>query len=81
LLTNVGLSELIMPDLAAYEEKAVALAEDKEMLLDYRHRLENNRTTALLFDTELLMNKLEVAYRRAWDRFERGEAAEAIHVD
>ncbi|MBU2768068.1 tetratricopeptide repeat protein [Acidithiobacillus ferrivorans] len=81
LLTNVGLSELIMPDLAAYEEKAVALAEDKEMLLDYRHRLENNRTSALLFDTELLMNKLEVAYRRAWDRFERGEAAEAIHVD
>ncbi len=81
LLTNVGLSELIMPDLAAYEEKAVALAEDRELLLHYRHRLENNRTSALLFDTEQLMNKLEVAYRRAWDRFERGEAADVIHVD
>ena len=81
LLTNVGLSELIMPDLAAYEDKAVALAEDRDLLLHYRHRLESNRSSALLFDTEQLMNKLEVAYRRAWQRFEHGGAAQAIHVD
>uniref|UniRef100_E6QEM8 protein O-GlcNAc transferase n=2 Tax=root TaxID=1 RepID=E6QEM8_9ZZZZ len=81
LLRNVGLPELIMPDLQAYEEMAVALAQDRERLHALRSRLEVARETALLFDTEGLLRKFERAFEQTWGRFERGEKPSPLWVD
>ena len=81
LLRNVGLPELIMPDLQAYEEMAVALAQDRERLHVLRSHLEAARKTALLFDTEGLLRKLEGAFKQVWGRFEQGEKPSPLWMD
>ncbi|MHB0888563.1 O-linked N-acetylglucosamine transferase, SPINDLY family protein [Acidithiobacillus sp.] len=81
LLRNVGLEELVMQDLAHYEETAVALAQDHERLRALRTRLAGARTTALLFDTPKQVHNLETAYRRAWERFVREEPASPLWIE
>ncbi len=80
LLTHLGLSELIVPDLQSYEDTAVALAEDHERLQSLRERLAAAKQSALLFDTERQLRHLERAYETCWERFARGEAASALTV-
>ncbi|WP_075322351.1 tetratricopeptide repeat protein [Acidithiobacillus albertensis] len=81
LLRTVGLPELIMPDLQAYEEMAVAMAQDRERLHALRSRLEAARETALLFDAEALLRKLEGAFEQVWGRFEQDEKPSPLWVD
>jgi predicted O-linked N-acetylglucosamine transferase (SPINDLY family) len=67
LLHAVGLPELVMPDLAAYEAAAVRFATEPGALAALRHRLGENRLTCLLFDTERYARDLERAYDVLWD--------------
>jgi predicted O-linked N-acetylglucosamine transferase (SPINDLY family) len=62
LLTAVGLPELVMPDLGAYEERAVRLATRPEELAALTARLARNRLQAPLFDTKRFVRGLEAAY-------------------
>ena len=64
LLTAIGLTELITPDLAAYEALALSLAHDATALRRLRERLAANRLTTPLFDTDRFVRHLEEAYRR-----------------
>lgn len=73
LLQAVGLPELVVDDLAAYEATALRLAERPEVLADLRKRLAANRRTTPLFDTARFARGLEEAYRRMWRRFAAGE--------
>jgi predicted O-linked N-acetylglucosamine transferase (SPINDLY family) len=59
LLTTIGLPELIAPDLAAYEDLAVALAGDPARLAELRARLWSNRRTSPLYDTARFARDLE----------------------
>jgi predicted O-linked N-acetylglucosamine transferase (SPINDLY family) len=61
ILTAAGLSELIAPDLRAYEAQALALAANPTRLKAARERLAQVRTTPL-FDTGRFTRSLEVAY-------------------
>ncbi|OCX69407.1 tetratricopeptide repeat protein [Acidithiobacillus thiooxidans] len=80
LLRNVGLEELIMPDLASYEEMAVTLAEDRARLSALRTRLAEAKTKTLLFDTPRQVKNLETAYQLAWARLNRGEKTETLWI-
>ena len=64
LLTAAGLPELITYDLAAYEEKAVALAGDPTGYRALRERLKQARTGSALFDTTRFARNLEQQYQR-----------------
>jgi len=68
LLTAIGLPELIMPDLAAYEATAIRLATSPEELEALRLRLAANRLTYPLFDPDRFARKLEAAYEDLWAR-------------
>ena len=59
VLTAAGLPELIAPDLAAYEELAVALGTDPPRLLALRQKLARQRDTCTLFDTPAFVRDLE----------------------
>lgn len=62
LLTAAGVSELIVDDLNAYLERAVALGSDPAALAGLRARLAASRASAPFFDTPGLVRALEGLY-------------------
>jgi len=69
LLVNVGIPELITSTLQDYEAMAIELANNAERLGELKRRLSENRSTAPLFDTQLLTQHIESAYKTAYDRY------------
>src|SRR5712691_5657277 len=74
LLHAVGLPELVTASLDEYEALALRLARDREALRAIRQRLEANRGTTPLFDTDRLRRHIEAAYGTMCDILQRGEA-------
>ncbi len=64
LLMAVGLPELIVPSIAAYEEAAVALARDPLRLRSIKDKLISLRPAAPLFDSQMFARDIEAAYTR-----------------
>lgn len=58
-LRTIGLEDLVMPDAAAYEDRAVHLATTPDALDDLRGRLAANLYTAPLFRPEIFCRGLE----------------------
>lgn len=67
VLLAAGLPELVVPDLAAYEAQAIALARQPEELRRLRERLRKDGLTSPAFDARRLVRNLEDAYRRMWE--------------
>jgi predicted O-linked N-acetylglucosamine transferase (SPINDLY family) len=80
-LTAIGMEELIVENLVAYEKLAVALALDKERLAGLHARLAANRQSCALFDTARICRHLETAYRQMHARRLREEAPISFHVE
>lgn len=81
LLQALGLPDLVAGDLAAYEEKAVALALDPAALADVRRRLAAARTRAGgPFDTQALCRRLEWAYEEMRARHRAGQPPTGFRV-
>jgi protein O-GlcNAc transferase len=72
LLAAVDLPELVTSNLADYEALALRLATDPTLLRAFRKRLEQNRSTSALFDTDRFRRHIEAAYLTMWERFARG---------
>ena len=81
LLNAIGLPELVTHNLADYEALALRLATDPAALQAARTKLEANRLTQPLFDTERFRCNIEAAYLRMWETWQRGGAAQAFRVD
>ncbi|HLJ20044.1 MAG TPA: tetratricopeptide repeat protein, partial [Stellaceae bacterium] len=79
-LKAAGLPELVTETLADYETLAERLAAEPERLREIRSKLERNRATAPLFDTDRYRRHLEWAYREMWDLHQRGEPPRPIVV-
>lgn len=80
LVAAAGLPELVATSDEDYEQLALALARDPARLGKLRQRLQANRMTCPLFNTERFTRDLERAYRMAWERHLAGAAPENIHV-
>jgi predicted O-linked N-acetylglucosamine transferase (SPINDLY family) len=80
ILKAMDMAELIAPTPEAYYTLALALATDKPRLAQLRQRLAAQRSTTALFDTQRYTRHLETGYRMAWERYQRGLAAEVIYV-
>ena len=63
LVRSAGLPELVVDSARAYVEKAVAIGSDRAHAQALRATLEANRDTCVLFDMDLLADKLEALYR------------------
>lgn len=72
LLTAAGLPELIAPDWAEYERLALQLATEPGRLAELKARLQANRLTCDLFNTEKTTRALEAAYRAMHARRQAG---------
>lgn len=73
LLRAVGLPELITDSLEDYEALALKLARDRRLLARIRAKLDRNRQSYPLFDTDRFRRHIESAYQTMWGRQQRGE--------
>jgi protein O-GlcNAc transferase len=80
LLHTAGLPELVTQNLQHYETMALNLAQQPEMLLTLRRRLQETRQASPLFDADLFRRHLETAYEEMWGRHDRGEAPASFTV-
>jgi predicted O-linked N-acetylglucosamine transferase (SPINDLY family) len=80
LLHALEMPELVTPDIAAYEARAIALALDPAALKALREKLAQKRETAPLFDTAATTRHIEAAYREMHRRQREGLPPADIHV-
>jgi predicted O-linked N-acetylglucosamine transferase (SPINDLY family) len=80
LLTAVGLPELIAPSREAFVATAIDLAANPDRLKALREKLERNRLSAPLFDTELYTRRLESAFEAMHARRVAGLPPDDIRV-
>lgn len=80
LLQAVGLDDMVVDSQAAFEARAIALAQDRAGLAAIRARLEANLPGSPLFDTPRYARGLEQAFRRILARQQSGEAPIAFDL-
>ncbi|MEE9906145.1 MAG: glycosyltransferase, partial [Chlorobium sp.] len=80
LLHAVGLPELVTSTAEEYESLAIALAMEPERLRGIRERLERNRISLPLFDTERFTRNIEAAYEAMYERYHRGLPPDHIDI-
>jgi protein O-GlcNAc transferase len=80
LLHAVGLPELVTSNLEQYEALAFELAMDPRRLRAIRGKLETNRLTHPLFDTDRFRRNIEAAYRTMWEIWQRGEPPRGFSI-
>ena len=81
VLTAANLPELICDDLAQYQAKAIAFAQHPQSLAELRARLQRERHTCPLFDTQGLMRNLEKAYQKMWQLWENNQPPQQIRIE
>jgi len=81
LLNAIGAPELITRSREEYEARALKLATDREMLTGIRAKLNRNRQSFPLFDTDRFRAHIEAAYTTMWERTQRGEPPESFAVE
>lgn len=72
-LRNLGLPELIYPDVEAYIRGAVAWANNPEGLTELRQGLRARMSASPLCQPEVFTRDLEALYRKMWQAWCRGE--------
>jgi len=80
LLKAVELPELVTSTSEQYEEMAVQLAENPELLGEIKLKLKQNRLKTALFDTRLFTRHLELAYTLVHERLRAGLPPETTFV-
>ncbi|BAE52595.1 Predicted O-linked N-acetylglucosamine transferase [Paramagnetospirillum magneticum AMB-1] len=72
LSRSAGLPELVCSTPEEYVEMAIALGNDRPRLLAYREQLRAAKPNAVMFDTNLLVSRLEDLYAEMWADFQAG---------
>jgi predicted O-linked N-acetylglucosamine transferase (SPINDLY family) len=80
LLAAVGLPELATNTLADYEALALKLATTPALLAEKRQRLQANRMTAPLFDTDRFRRHIEAAYLTMLERHLSGAPPQSFGI-
>jgi protein O-GlcNAc transferase len=80
LLTAVGMPELIATSEADYEELALTLASNPDLMMRTKMKLADNRSRYPVFDTRQFTQNLEAAYESIYRRYQAGLAPEDIEV-
>ena len=80
LLSAVGLDELITHTELEYEELILELALNPKKLKKIKHKLNKNKITEPLFDTELYISHIEQSYLKAYDNYLLGNNTVNINI-
>ncbi len=77
----IGLSEMVVESLGAYEVEALALARDPARIAALKAKLARNRENYPLFDTARYTSNLEAAFAAMCGRAREGKAPEDFAVE
>jgi predicted O-linked N-acetylglucosamine transferase (SPINDLY family) len=80
LLKAIDLPELITTTQEQYEALAVELATSPPRLKGIEDKLERNRLTTPLFDTQLFARQIEDAYMQMYERYQTDLPPDHIHA-
>ena len=80
LAQSVGMPEMIAPDLATYETRALEFAHNPDVLAAAKAKLARNRRSHPLFDTARYTRELEAAFSSMWMRSQQGLLPESFRV-
>ncbi len=72
LIMSAGMGDMICRTSDEFVARAIELGLNQEKRLDYRRRLQANRDTCTLFDTPLLVSRLEELYDQMWQEYKNG---------
>jgi predicted O-linked N-acetylglucosamine transferase (SPINDLY family) len=72
LVRSAGLTDLVAASPEDYVARAIALANNRSEIEAYKTRLEANRASCQLFDTGMLVSRLENLYRTLCDTHAKG---------
>ena len=81
LLKAVGMPELIANTQEEYETKAIELAQNPDQLNALKQKLQSNRLSEPLFDTEKITRHIEQAYADVYERYHTDLMPENIYVE
>jgi protein O-GlcNAc transferase len=74
----IGIPEMVVKSLEEYEELAVKLAKDTDKLWSIRKKIDANRMSCPLFDTNGWIKDFEQGLTKLWKRYEKGAPAETF---
>ena len=77
ILTAVGLTELIAPNIKKYESIALNLAKSPNKLSSLKQKLRKNFSTKPLFNTKLYTKNLENKYEKIWKDHQKKLSSDA----
>jgi predicted O-linked N-acetylglucosamine transferase (SPINDLY family) len=80
LLNAIRLPELVTATQEQYETMAIELATHSGRLAEIREKLNRNRLTTPLFDSDLFTEHIESAYRQMYERYHAGLEPDHIYV-
>jgi predicted O-linked N-acetylglucosamine transferase (SPINDLY family) len=72
LVSAAGIADLICKDFGAYAAKAIELGGNPQTLAGLKQKLMAERESCLLFNTPVLVEKLEDLYREMWEDYKSG---------
>jgi predicted O-linked N-acetylglucosamine transferase (SPINDLY family) len=81
LLTAIELPELITRTQAEYEDVAIELATNPEKLKNIKIKLDKNRSTTALFNSQNFTINIENAYKEIYERFQKNLRPEHIIIN
>lgn len=70
LLNAIGLPELVTSSQQDYEKLAISIGRDPDKILELKNKLAENRLTTQLFNTKLFTQNIELAYTKAYERYQ-----------
>lgn len=80
ILKAHGMASLITKSFTDYKNKAIKLAKTQKYLEKTKSKIQNNKLTKPLFNTELFAYNLEKAYAMAWLKHVKGEPPKSFKV-
>jgi predicted O-linked N-acetylglucosamine transferase (SPINDLY family) len=81
LLKAIGIPELVTYNLEDYETLALRLATEPSLLRGFQNKLNENRLTYPLFDSDRYRRHLEAAYETMWELWQQGESPRGFFVE
>ena len=81
LLYAIGLSELVTETQSDYEALAIELGNNPGKVKALKEKLEMNRLTTPLFDTQQFTKNIEAAYTKMYDRYHSDLPPDHIYIE
>jgi len=80
LLKQFKLLELTSENRQDFEKKGIQLGTDSYIYKNIRNKVETNLKSSNLFNPSVLTSHIELAYEKAYEKHQKGEAAEDIFI-